>query len=209
VGLLDALKPVQGDIDGWLGWMVGRRAQVLKRQGRENLMSDDDIAALLSLAQGKETEFKQAAAAYLTIKSAVLDVAETGGAHQRQARARRGIRVEYIPFYRADDAADTTLGPGTRKALAGQSSGIRQLKGGQQHLADPLGNIVRNFTRLIDASLKNNAMLEAVDQYGDTYFEKVGMSGGFEKIPLSQIKDLLLERGVPQSTIDAMPPGTR
>jgi hypothetical protein len=207
VGLLDALKPVEGDIDGWLGWMVGRRAQVLKRQEHENLMSGDDIAALLSLANGKETEFKQAAAAYLKIKSAVLDVAEQAGLINAGSRATWDS-VEYIPFYRADDAADTTLGPGTRKALAGQSSGIRQLKGGQQHLADPLGNIVRNFTRLIDASLKNNAMLEAVDQYGDTYFEKVGMSGGFEKIPLSQIKDLLLERGVPQSTIDAMPPGT-
>lgn len=207
VGLLDALKPVEGDIDGWLGWMVGRRAQALKTQGREHLMTDADIAALLSLAKGKEAQFKQAAAAYLKIKSAVLDVAEQAGLINAGSRATWDS-VEYIPFYRADDAADTTLGPGTRKALAGQSSGIRQLKGGQQHLADPLGNIVRNFTRLIDASLKNNAMLEAVDQYGDTYFEKVGMSGGFEKIPLSQIKDLLLERGVPQSTIDAMPPGT-
>jgi len=204
VGLLDALKPVQDDIDGWLGWMVGRRAQVLKRQGREHLMTDADIAALLSLAKGKEAQFKQAAAAYLKIKSAVLDVAEQAGLINAGSRATWDS-VEYIPSYRADDAADTTLGPGTRKALAGQSSGIRQLKGGQQNLADPLGNIVRNFTRLIDASLKNNAMLEAVDQYGDTYFEKVGMSGGFEKIPLSQIKELLLDRGVPQSTIDAMP----
>jgi hypothetical protein len=205
VGLLEALKPVEGDINGWLGWMVGRRAQALKAQGRENLMTDADIQALLSLAAGKEAEFKKAALGYLEIKKSILDVAEKAGLIDAGSRATWDS-VEYIPFYRADDN-DTTLGPGTAKSLSNQSSGIKQLKGGTQNLADPLGNIIRNFTKLVDASLKNNAMLEAVDNYGDTFFEKVGMSGGFEKIPLSEIKKALLERGVPQATIDNMPQG--
>lgn len=206
-GLLDALKPVADDIDGWLGWMVGRRAQALKTQGREQLMSDADIHALLSLAQGKEQAFKQAALDYLTIKNAVLDVAEKAGLIDPEGR-KVWDSVEYIPFYRVDETKDDTLGPGTRKTLSGQSSGIRQLKGGTQNLADPLGNIIRNFTRLIDASLKNKAMLDAVDQYGDAFFEKAPMGGSFERVPLSQVKQHLLDSGVPQTMIDQMPQGT-
>jgi hypothetical protein len=71
-----------------------------------------------------------------------------------------------------------------------------------------LGNIVRNFTRLVDASLKNKAVLDAVDTYGATYFEKVGMSGSFEKVPMSQVRQHLLDSGVPQSLIDQMPQDT-
>jgi GGDEF domain-containing protein len=205
VGLLDALKPVSDDLNGWLGWMVGRRAQALKRQGRENLMTDDDIKALLSLSKGREAEFKKAALDYLKIKEAVLDVAEQAGLINPQSRATWDS-VEYIPFYRADEDTDRAIGPGTRKGLDGQNSGIRTLKGGEQNLADPLGNIIQNFTKLIDASLKNNAMLEAVDQYGPAFFEKVPMSGGFELIAMSQVKKLLLAQGVPQSMIDQMPP---
>lgn len=207
VGLLDALAPVKDDINGWLGWMVGRRAKVLKAQGRENLMDDADIQALLSLSKGREQEFEDAALKYLRIKKAILDVAEKAGLIDPAARATWDS-VEYIPFYRQDETEGDTIGPGTRKGLDGQTSGIRQLKGGQQNLADPLGNIVRNFTKLIDSSLKNNAMLEAVDAYGSTFFERVPMSGTMERIPLSQIKKVLLERGVPQSIIDGMPEGT-
>jgi len=206
-GLLDALKPVKDDLDGWLGWMVGRRAEVLKRQGRENLMSNDDIKALLSLADGREAEFKQAALDYLEIKKAVLDVAEQAGLIDATTRPTWDS-VEYIPFYRQADTDEDVIGPGTRKALAGQSSGIQKLKGGDQGLADPLGNIIRNFTRLIDASLKNNAMLEAIDQYGPAYFEKAGMGGAFAYVPLTEVKKTLLASGVPQSIIDAMPQGT-
>jgi len=207
VGLLDALKPVKDDINGWLGWMVGRRAKALKAQGRENLMTDTDIDALLSLSAGKEAAFKDAALKYLRIKKAVLDVAEQAGLIDPVGRASWDS-VEYIPFYRQDETEGDTIGPGTRQGLSKQSSGIQKLKGGQQNLADPLGNIVRNFTRLIDASLKNNAMLEAVKEYGPTFFEKVPMSGSFERIAMSQVKKVLLDRGVPQSLIDAMPQDT-
>ena len=203
VGLLDALKPVQGDLNGWLGWMVGRRAQALSKQGRENLMTDADIKALLSLADGKEKEFKEAALNYLRIKKAILDVAQEAGLIDAASRATWDS-VEYIPFYRESEVSDR-VGPGTRKGLDGQTAGIRKLKGGEQNLADPLGNIVMNFTKLIDASLKNNAMTLAVDEYGDTFFEKVPMSGGFERIPMSQVKKVLLEQGVPQQMIDQMP----
>jgi hypothetical protein len=140
---------------------------------------------------------------YLRIKRAVLDVAEGAGLIDPEAR-KTWDSVEYIPFYRQDEEGDS-IGPGTRMGLAGQTSGIKQLKGGTAALADPLGNIIRNFTKLIDASVKNNSMLQAVDEYGAAFFEKVGPDWSGEMVPMSQVKKVLLERGVPQNIIDAMP----
>lgn len=201
-GLLTALGPVKDSIDDWLGWMVARRAQVLKDQGREKLMSDADIAAGLSLAAGREAAFRQAALDYLTLKNAVLDVAEQAGLIDPQKRAVWD-HAEYIPFYR-DDV--DSIGPGTRQGLAGQSSGIRTLRGGDTALADPLGNIVRNFTRLIDASLKNRAMLEVQGDLGEAFFEKLPATEfKAATVPLEQVRKHLVEAGVPQDAVDAMP----
>lgn len=201
-GLLDALKPVANDLDAWLGWMVGRRAKLLKAQGRENLFTDDDIDALLSLSKGRDAEFASAARDYLKIKNAILDVAEQAGLIDPVARAAWD-HAEYVPFYR-DDAGDT-VGPGTRKGLEGQTSGIRTLKGGDANLSDPMANIIRNFTKLVDASMKNRAMLLAVDKLGASMFKKSGPDFSPALIPMDQVKKTLIAQGVPQSVISGMP----
>lgn len=201
-GLLDALTPVRDQMPQWLGWMVAGRAQVLKRQGRENAMSDADIQAGLSLAKGHEAEFKAAAAGYVKLKNAILDLAEHTGIIDPVAR-KAWDHAEYIPFYRDMDAGFS--GPGTRQGLVNQSSGIRTLKGGESPLKDPLGNIIANFTRLMDASMKNRATLLAVDQLGAPYFRKAPLEVKAETIPLDQVRRHLLAQGVDRATIDSMP----
>lgn len=203
-GLADALQPVRADIRDWLGWMVGRRAQLLKSQGRENNLSDAEIQELLSLDKGKEAAFKQAATDYAKLKTAILDVAEEAGLIDPVGRAAWD-HAEYLPFYREDDGK--AVGPGTRKGLAGQTSGIRTLKGGEQVLADPLSNIIRNFTKLVDASLKNHASLLAIDGIGAPTFKKAPHEFKQATVPLSQVKKHLADAGVPQQQIDALPAG--
>lgn len=201
-GLLDALTPVRDQMPQWLGWMVARRAKVLQAQGRENALSDTDIQAGLSLATGHETEFKEAALGYLKLKNAILDLAEQTGIIDPEAR-KAWDHAEYIPFYRDMDAGFS--GPGTRQGLANQSSGIRTLKGGESPLKDPLGNIIANFTRLVDSSMKNRATLLAIDQLGAPYFRKAPLAVKAETIPLDQVKKHLLEQGVDKATIAGMP----
>lgn len=199
-GLMDALEPVKDSMPQFLGWMVARRAQLLKQQGREHLMTDADIRAGLSLRQGHEQAFDQAALDYLKLKNAVLDLAEKTGVIDPVARAAWD-HAEYIPFYREGD----TGGTGTRRGIANQSSGIRTLKGGEAAIRDPLSNIVQNFTRLVDASMKNRAATLAVDKLAGDLFEKVPMAVDQAMIPLDQVKKHLLSTGVDQATIDGMP----
>lgn len=202
-GLLDALAPVHDTMPQWLGWMVAGRAKLLQSQGRENAMSAADIQAGLSLAKGHEAAFKEAAAGYVRLKNAILDLAEHTGIIDPVAR-QAWNHAEYIPFYRDMDAG--AGGPGTRQGLANQSSGIRTLKGGEAPLKDPLGNIIANFTRLIDASMKNRAVALAVDQLGAPYFRKAALEMKAETIPLDQVRKHLLAQGVDQATIAGMPP---
>lgn len=206
-GVFDALKPVHDKLPAFFGWMVARRAQLLKQQGREHLMTDADIAAGLSLRNGNEQAFDQAARDYLRMKNAILDFAEQHGGTIDPAARAAWDHAEYIPFYRQDADAERAIGPGTRKGLSNQSAGIRKLKGGEQALRDPLANIVQNFTRLMDSALKNRAMLLAVDQLGDTYFTKLPPKMTPANVPLDQVKKHLREQGVPQAMIDSLPSG--
>ena len=200
-GLLTALDPVQDRLDDWLGWMVARRAHVLMEQGRENLMTREDIDAGLALAEGNEAEFMQAAYDYLTIKNAILDVAEQAGLIDPVKRAVWD-HAEYIPFYRDDK---DSIGPGTRAGLSHQSSGIRTLRGGETALSDPLGNIVRNFTRLIDSSLKNNAMLETQSDL-PAFFERVpDIDFVSAKVPLAQVRKHLIAAGMTEAALETIP----
>lgn len=203
-GLFDSLTPVHNDLAGFFGWMVARRAQLLKGQGRENLMSDADIAAGLSLRSGKEAQYDEAARGYLKLKNAILDFAEQHGSTIDPVARAAWDHAEYIPFFREGDSK----GAGTRAGIANQAAGIKRLRGGEQQLKDPLSNIVENFTRIMDSALKNRAMLMAVDNLGAPYFEKVPMKMGQATIPMDQVKRHLLDSGVDQATIDAMPSAT-
>jgi hypothetical protein len=201
-GLLQALGPVSKDMPRFLGWLVARRAKALKAQGRENLMTDEDIAAGLALAKGSEDAFTQAAGDYLRLKNAILDLAEQAGELDPAARAMWDS-AEYVPFYRETEGG--AAGPGTRQGLANQSAGIRKLKGGESALKDPLANIIQNFTRLVDSAMKNRATLLAVDTLGEPYVRKAAMTVKPEVIPLAQVKKHLVDTGTDPAAVDALP----
>lgn len=207
-GLLDVLKPVEGQLDDFLGWMVATRAARLMKEGRENNFTDADIQAGLSLADGKEDLFKQVAKDFADFKRGVLDIAEQAGLIDPAGR-KVWDHADWIPFYRQMQD-DTTKAPGGKRGLSKQSSGIRQLKGGESAINDPLENILLNFQHLIDASLKNNALRKVignVEGQGNSseFLESAGYGMQGALIPRDQIKKQLIAAGTPQQMIDALP----
>lgn len=203
-GLLDILAPLGDDLNDWFGWMVGNRAARLKTEGREHNLTDAQIKALQGLAKGKEPQFRKAAAEYAAFKRSVLDVAEQAGLIDPDGR-KAWDHADHIPFYRQIDAK-ASFSPTGRKGLAGQSSGIRVLKGGEQALNDPMENLLMNFSRLIDASLKNNAIRKTVGVLkGTDRLEKVGYDMASAIVPKAQVRKVLIEAGTPEAVLDAMP----
>lgn len=164
---LGIFESVGSDLHSFLGWIAGNRAKRLKAEGRENLLSDQDIDALIAGANGKEAKFEDARKRLMAMNDALLNMAEEAGLISKIDRQQWQDNDWYIPFYREDDDGDV-MGPWTQKGLAGQRAMIKKLKGGKQNTNDLLENILVNASKLIDSSMKNMAMQKAVWNLAET-----------------------------------------
>lgn len=206
-GLLDILDPVSGNIDDWIGWMVANRAARLMQEGKENNFTEDEIRQGQALARTPEQRdtFRRVAREFAAFKRSILDVAEDAGLIDPEGRQIWDL-ADWIPFYRQMEGDKDVVGPhGAGRGLAGKTSGIRSLKGGESALNDPLENIVMNFHRLLDASLKNNAVQQAIEAAPDVV-EKAAYEFKREIIPNSEVKVKLLEGGMPEDMVNMLPP---
>ncbi|MDM5134081.1 hypothetical protein OB953_00450 [Aeromonas salmonicida] len=164
--LLGIFSDLGKDLHNWLGWMAGHRAELLMEQGRENLLSEQDIAALKGLGKGKEAKFMEAKARWNRLNAATLDLAQESGLFTADARAEFENEW-YIPFFRESDDGDV-IAPFKPKGIANQNAGIKKLKGGEANTNDLLENIFTSTSKLIDASMKNMAAQKTVWNLADT-----------------------------------------
>lgn len=164
--LLGIFSDLGADLHNWLGWMAGHRAELLMEQGRENLLSEQDIAALKGLGKGKEAKFLDAKARWNRLNAATLDLAQEAGLFTPEARAEFESEW-YIPFFRESEDGDV-IAPFKPKGIANQNAGIKKLKGGEANTNDLLENIFTSTSKLIDASMKNMAAQKTVWNLADT-----------------------------------------
>jgi hypothetical protein len=204
-GLLQILEPVATDLDAWLDWMIGNRANRLMSEGRENLFTQAEIDTMIASGKGKEALFREVSRDFARFKRSILDVAEQAGLIDPEARLAWD-HADWIPFYRNLEESGRTLAPKSSRELAGQSSGIRMLRGGTAALNDPVENIIMNFHHLLDASLKNNAVRKAVRAAGPGVAKKVGLEFKKATVPRSEIQRELSAQGVPDAVVKAFPP---
>ena len=164
-GLIEVFKPLGADLDMFMAYRVGVRAQKLKAEGRENLFSDDDIQALLDLRPMDQVEAKKwddIWPEYDEFRTKVLDFAQASGLIDPKKRAV-WEDSDHLPFYRVTEN-ERKRGPLKRKGLANQDSGIRRLKGGDANIGDPYANIIHNLTHLTEAAIKNHAANVAIQK---------------------------------------------
>ncbi|MGY3876476.1 LPD38 domain-containing protein [Aeromonas enteropelogenes] len=164
--LLGIFSDLGNDLHNWLGWMAGHRAEMLMEQGRENLLSKQDISVLKALGKGKEAMFTHAKARWNRLNAATLDLAQEAGLFTPEARAEFESEW-YIPFFRESEDGDV-LAPFKVKGIANQNAGIKKLKGGKANTHDLLENIFAGTSKLIDASMKNMAAQKTVWNLADS-----------------------------------------
>ncbi|WP_454010309.1 LPD38 domain-containing protein [Aeromonas sp. Marseille-Q7275] len=188
--LLGIFSDLGMDLHNWLGWMAGHRAELLMEQGRENLLSEQDIASLKGLSKGKEKVFLEAKARWNRLNAATLDLAQEAGLFTKEARAEFESEW-YIPFFRESEDGDV-LAPFKPKGIANQNAGIKKLKGGEANTADLLENIFTSTSSLIDASMKNMAAQKTVWNLADTgIIEVVAKPNMMDWRALKNGKDLI------------------
>lgn len=188
-GLQKVLAPLGVEVDDFMKWVAGNRAERLMREGRENLFTQEDIAALKTLNKGvmadgrnRATVYASALKDFVALQKSVMDIAEQSGLIDGNER-RIWEHDFYVPFYRlAEDTQDV------RSINAGdglvRQEAFKRLKGGKDRLNDLLENTVMNWQHLLSASLKNNAARQAL-----TNAQRVRYDGQAVAEPLDPSKE--------------------
>ena len=168
-GFAKVLASLKGEHDRFLWWVAAQRADRLKAEGKENLMSIDDIGVLKTLnartmADGtlRAPVYAKAAAQLMAFNESALKMSLESGLIDQAAY---DIMKEqpYVPFYRlmAEDGGM----PGARfsSGLTNQNF-AKKLKGGTEQLnADLLENLLLNWSHLYAATARNRAAVATMD----------------------------------------------
>lgn len=167
-GFLRQMGKLQGEHQRFLQWVAALRAERLKAQGRENLMSDEDIAALKTMDQGtmpdgssRAQAYAQALATLTDYNDAVMKLGVDSGLINR--KVYNSLKDDpYVPFFRVMEEAEGQLHWST--ALTGQEA-WKKLKGGTGKLPEDLmSNVLRNWSHVFTASAKNRAAVAALTE---------------------------------------------
>ena len=200
-GLLEVLAPVSHDhemLKAFEAFLVARRARRLKKEDREKLFSREEIGAALKFIRKNKVHklFSQTAKDLAQYKSKVLDFAQEAGLIDPVSR-KLWENNDHVPFYRV--LADVNKkGPFASSRIGAVGKVVHRLKGGSDPLHHPLESIVKNLSMLIEASVKNRATADVVNNFmGTGVVTKAPQAVLSEAlIPMSQIKDMLFENGV-------------
>lgn len=168
-GFANVLASLKGEHDRFFQWVAAQRAERLKAEGKENLLTDTDIAALRSLNAGKMADgtvrmplYAKALRELNAFNEASLKVAlESGLIDQAAYDLMRD--QPYVPFYRLMEEGDMR-GPRFSSGLTNQQA-WKKLKGGTQQLnADLLQNTLLNWSHLYAAAARNRAALATMTE---------------------------------------------
>lgn len=168
-GFANVLASLKGEHDRFFQWVAAQRAQRLKAEGKENLLTDRDITALRSLDAGRMADgtarmplYAAALRELNAFNEASLKVARDSGLIDQGAYDLMKDQP-YVPFYRLMEEDGGMRGPRFSSGLVNQQA-WKKLKGGTQQLnADLLQNTLMNWSHLYAAAARNRASLETMD----------------------------------------------
>ena len=197
-GFLEVLAPVADRLEEFGMYLVGLRANDLmtmpQHQGKniEDVTGFDQESVDAMVALGDET-FQDVQKKYIEFNKSILDVATDAGLIKPETRAVWESDM-YLPFFRVMEEGGVAMTPRSKGGVVDQSSGIKRLKGSTKAIGDPLQNILANWTHLLDASLKNNAARQAVDNLiGSGVIERKALEWKPKKVSAEEAKKKVIQ----------------
>jgi len=143
-------------------WLIAKRADALDAEGREHWLKAPDRAKILAWVGVPENKrglsWEEINTEFQAFNKNILDIAEKAGVVSKASRADWESDL-YIPFYRVIEnpvtAAEFWRTPPRSKDFL--SAGIKRLTGGESKIGDPMENIMKNWTHLLNTSITNVA----------------------------------------------------
>jgi len=196
--LKDALKPVEGDWDGWSEYAISRHMLDVIDSGKPAPLDRADYQAVVDAAP---PHYQQVLDRVVEFQDRVLDVLVDGGLLSPDAKAAMRTKwPNHVPLYR-----DMGTGPrGAGRGIADVSNPVHRLKGSGRNIIDPIQSIIKDTFQLMDVAARNKAMLKLVDQAA----ENPGAGRWIEPVPAKMrgtttTLEELLNRGEVNDAIDA------
>lgn len=178
------------------GYLVALRGRELMAQGREKLLTPDNIRAGID-QELTYPYFKQMRAELTALNKNILDFATQAGVINPESRKMWESDV-YVPLYRVTDQADG--GPWSAGSLAKTRNPINRLMGSNENVDDVTGNIVRNWSTVINAAIKAHAARVATDNMVLAGVARrvpaLEKGQGSALVSTSEINKLLAEHGI-------------
>ena len=174
--LFEALKPLGSDAERkrFFAWVAYKRAEKLLAEGRESYFMPEMIKqgvnfnrgqvhnAVTGVTTDRSTLYDRISKDYESFNKQIVDVGVKLGLLDR-ATADEWDKQFYVPFFRVlEEDVKETRGPANYNRLVGQK-GIERLKGSDAPVGNLFDNVLLNAFHIIDASLKNNAAVNAID----------------------------------------------
>lgn len=161
-GVLKALEPVGKELDSYLMWIALNRESQLPEAKRSKAPNMDKLVANRAQFAAGELNGKSRLAVYESVaremnalNKSVLDVALQNGLINEEGYKNFSSNIYYIPFYRRMENGDLE----DIQASSGLTSQefSKELKGGEAPFGDLMENILRNWSHILSASMKNQA----------------------------------------------------
>ncbi len=203
----DILKPLGKRVDQFFRWMVARRIVELAGQGRPSGFDITPEEAQLIVEKYDSPEFRKAAEQYKAWRANLLEWLVHSGATSRElATKMKAMNENYVPFHRVFGEGEQ--GPGRGKRLVDLPQGVHRYRGSSRPIWDPIQSDIRDAFFLMDIA-KRSYVAKALAELADKaegkgwLVEKVPPPVEANKVELEQLKEALIDAGVPEEDLDA------
>ena len=168
-GMIDILKPLGNELDSYLMWVALNRESRLPEAKRSKIPNMDQLVARRDEFAAGELNGKPRVEMYEDVlqqmnqlNKSVLDIALAKGLIDQKAYDKFSGDLYYIPFYKKMEEDGDIAGAQTASGLTSQYFS-KELKGGDKPFGDLMENVVRNWSHILSASMKNAAAKTTID----------------------------------------------
>jgi hypothetical protein len=185
-GMMEILKPIGNELDSYLMWVALNRESRLPDEKRSKIPNMEKLVARRAEFAAGELNGKPRVEVYQDIlkqmnqlNKSVLDIALKKGLIDQEGYDNFSNDIYYIPFYKKMEEDGTVEGAKTASGLTSQDFS-KELKGSEAPFGDLMENIVRNWSHILSASMKNAAAQTTLNDAMELQAAEPNLKAGLE-----------------------------